>query len=100
MGRVSILPVMVSPHDSELEPGTVRCLLKTLLELFVIELCPFVPIPINHPCIDPMAGSQINFLLGPRRIGFVVVAPQRPSRHLMAAEQRPRVTQQLKLSPA
>src|SRR5215468_1203130 len=25
MGRVSILPVMVSPHDSELEPGTVRC---------------------------------------------------------------------------
>src|SRR6266567_3358438 len=72
---VDVLPVVVGPHHRKLQLRSVLRLQQTALELLVIELRSLVPIPVDHPGVDPVGRRQLHLARSPHRVRLVVVAP-------------------------
>ena len=85
---LDVEPVVIGPHQAELDAAVVRGLQKAPLQRALQVGAVVVVIPVEDEGIDAVVGGGVNLLGHDLGIGFVGVAPKRDLGLLMAREAR------------
>ena len=96
---LNLLPIMVGPHEGELEARVVAGLEESDINGPVQERAVVVVVPVEDERIHAVVGGGGDFLLHDLRVRLVGVAPERHVRLMMAGEPRPGRLDQLPLRP-
>ena len=92
-------PVVVGPHEGELQARVVLGLQETQVNRPIEKRAVVVVIPIEDERIDAVVGGGGDFLCHDLRVGFIGVSPERHVRLVMAGEARAGCLDQFPLGP-
>ena len=97
--RMDVDPVMVGPHEGELDALIVFGVQVAALEAVLQKGAVVVIVPVKDKGVDAVFRGGFYFFGHHLWIGFILVAPQRRLWLLVTGESRPRVFDQLPLAP-
>ena len=95
-----VAPVVVRPHQGELQALAVRGLEEAVLQGLLHEPDARVPVPIEEEHVDAVVGGQVDLARGPLGVGLVEEAPRGPQRLVVAGEARRGRLHQFPFAPA
>ncbi len=98
--RKEVHPVVIGPHQRELQAVAVRGAQIPLIKPAIEEHAFLVPIPIEDELRQAMIGRGIDLAGEHGGVAFVLAAPRRHLGLLVAGEARPRMLQQFPFRPA
>ncbi len=97
---MDVHPVVVGPHQRELHAAVVRRAEEALVQPTLQERAILVVVPIEQEDVDPVVGGRGDLARHGLWVGFILVAPSRHARLVMAGEARLGALDQLPLGPA
>ena len=93
-------PVVVGPHQRELDPVAVGRAQVAFVEGALQERAVVVPVPVEDEGIDAVVRRGVDLLSHNRRVGLVALTPKRHLRLVMSGEARTRFPDQFPFIPA
>src|ERR1017187_2139848 len=81
-----VRPVMVGPHQGELQPFAVGSLEEALIQRLLHESDAGIPIPVEQEDVDAVIRGQRYLTARPLGVGLVKAAPRGTQRLIVARE--------------
>ncbi|MPM94878.1 hypothetical protein SDC9_142027 [bioreactor metagenome] len=95
---MEVVPVVVGPHQRELELGVAAA--EEPLVQRPLEEGAFIPVPVEDEGIDAVRRRRIDFPAHHRRVGLVLITPERNLGLVVAGKARRGMLHQLPFGPA
>ena len=98
--RMDVHPVVIGPHQAELDPVDVPRREKSLIEAVLQKGSVVVIVVVEDEIVDAVVGGGGDLPLHDLRERFIDISPQRPERLMVPLKAGKRLLHQLPLAPA